>query len=35
MGKSRGRITIDFATAEDLERIVAAMQTENPKSYGD
>jgi ParB family chromosome partitioning protein len=35
IGKSRGRITIDFATAEDLERIVAAMHTEQPKHYGD
>jgi len=26
MGRSRGRITIEFASAEDLERIVATMQ---------
>ncbi len=27
MGRSRGKITIDFATLEDLERIVATMRT--------
>ena len=25
-GKSKGRITIEFASAEDLERIIATMQ---------
>jgi len=29
MGKTRGRITIDFATAEDLARIIGAMQLPN------
>jgi ParB family chromosome partitioning protein len=32
MGRSRGRIVIDFATAEDLERIATAIQ---PASGGD
>lgn len=29
-GRTKGRITIEFATAEDLERIVAVMQIDRP-----
>ncbi|MET1004792.1 MAG: ParB/RepB/Spo0J family partition protein [Propionibacteriaceae bacterium] len=32
LGKSKGRITIEFASPEDLERIVAAMQVAEPAS---
>ena len=30
LGKTKGKITIEFATIDDLERIVAAMRVEQP-----
>ncbi|WP_396230964.1 ParB/RepB/Spo0J family partition protein, partial [Frankia sp. EI5c] len=32
MGRSKGRITVEFATIEDLERIVAAMTPDSAAS---